>query len=475
MMIGIKPLLQLFTVMIITSSAFAENDKNPFIDETAPLVAFTNARVIDGTGAPAKENHTVVIKDGRIVSIGRDGEVKIPQKAKRISLQGKSLLPGWVMHHEHLYYLNNTRSSDPLVLTQQSFNFPRLYLSAGITSARTAGSIEPYTDLRIRERIEAGLLPGPTLDLTAPYLEGNSDSRFFQLHGLNSADEARDMVRYWASRGFTSFKAYNHISREYLAVAIDEVHKLGLKITGHLCSVTFKEAADLGIDQLEHGFFSSTDFDKDKKPDSCGHSLKPLPNPEEPEAKELIRYLVEKEVVLTSTIAIFARQANMMSEVPSEFVALLQPEGRARYQQVIAQKGESEYAQSLRSRVESDMKLQAAFWRAGGQLVVGTDPTGVVTLPGYGSLMSIELLADAGIPPLEVIKIATQNGAQAMGVLDDRGTIALGKRADLLVIKGDPSVDIKAIHKIETVFKNGIGYNPEALRKSAIGTVGGPG
>lgn len=460
--------LALYWIVGLTAPSVLSNE---FIMESSAEIAFTNARIIDGTGAAAKTNHTVVIREGRIVDMGPDGTVAISAKAKRLPMQGKSLLPGWVMHHEHLYYLSNYASSDPQVLTQQPFSFPRLYLSAGITSARTTGSFEPYTDLRIRQAIEEGRLEGPTLDLTAPYLEGEPNY-YFQLHPLKSAEDARERVRFWAGQGFTSFKAYDHISREQLAAAVDEAHRLGLKITGHLCSVTYREAADLGIDQLEHGFMSSTDFAVDKQPDQCRHS--PLPDPDDARAISLIEHLIENNVVLTSTLAIFARHANMIGPVPEDTVALLDKDAQARYKKLQGKQNFSNLG-LLKARVKADMQLQAAFWRAGGTLVVGTDPAGKVTLPGHDSLMSIELLVDAGIPPLAVIKIATQNGAQAMGIAKDRGTIEVGKRADLLVIKGDPSVDIKAIHNIETVFKNGIGYNPAALKNSAVGTVGGPG
>lgn len=422
---------------LVGSFVNAENNIASLISERSSVIAFVNARIIDGTGAPAKSGQTLIISDGRIIKTGSDNQIKIPQNAKKISLEGKSLLPGWVMHHQHLYKADD---ENPSILNQQPIKFPKLYLSAGITSARTTGSIEPYTDLSVKEGIDAGDIIGPDFDLTAPYLEG--EAALLQLHTLKGPEEAREMVRYWAGQGFTSFKAYSHITQDQLAAAVDESHKLGLKITAHLCSVTYREAAEIGVDQLEHGFFPATDFVADKKLDECPNVLDGLKTiaelkPESEQVQELFRYLIEKGVVITSTLDVTAR---LLKNHRLPFAEKLMSSGKA---------------------------LEASFWRAGGKLVVGTDPTGIGALPHYGSLRSIELLAQAGIPPLDVIKIATQNGAQAMGVADDRGTIALGKRADLIVIDGDPSKNIEDIYNIDLVFKNGVGYKSLALKASA--------
>src|SRR3989441_3292264 len=133
---------------------------------------------------------------------------------------------------------------------------------------RTAGSLEPYTDLNVKRKIDAGKMPGPKIYVTGPYLEG-ADSFFPQMHELTGPDDARKTVNFWADQGVTSFKAYMNITRAELGAAIEEAHKRRIKVTGHLCSVTYAEAADLGIDNLEHGFMASTDFVADKQPDVC--------------------------------------------------------------------------------------------------------------------------------------------------------------------------------------------------------------
>ena len=288
------------------------------------------------------------------------------------------------------------------------------------------------------------------------------------------------MVGYWAKQGFTSFKAYTHITREQLAAAVDEAHNLKLKIAAHLCSVTYREAASLGVDQIEHGFFTASDFYAEKQPDVCPDFFEQLKNlndltPNDESVKNLFHHLIKNDVVITSTLEMLARMAQVLPPLPDDVTALLNENSLTRYQSTLANLSSGKTAELLRKAVKTEMILEEAFWRAGGKLVVGTDPTVVGTLAGYGSLSTIELLVKAGISPLGAIKIATQNGAEAMGVADDRGTIAPGKRADLIVINGNPATNIKDIHNIEIVFKDGIGYDPVALKNSVVGSIGGPG
>src|SRR6266404_7267961 len=234
-----------------------------FVAVDSPIVALTHARVIDGTGAPARADQTLIIRDGRIATLGASQSVAVPAGAQVIDLTGKSVIPGLVMVHEHLFY-----PTGPGVYANLAESFTRLYLAGGVTSMRTGGNLNGFGDFGIKREIDAGRKPGPWIDATAPYLEGPGLG-LDQVHELTGADDARRMVNFWADAGATSFKAYMHITRAELAAAIEEAHKRGLKVTGHLCSVTYREAAALGIDDLEHGFFVATDFVKDKKPDEC--------------------------------------------------------------------------------------------------------------------------------------------------------------------------------------------------------------
>jgi imidazolonepropionase-like amidohydrolase len=215
-----------------------------------------HVRVIDGTGAAPVEDATVILSAGKIAAVITPRHMEANEghmpawsctacpPALHIDLTGHTIFPGLVGMHDHMYYIARPNYDErghfdpPLMVPEMAFSSPRLYLGAGVTPLRTTGSVEPYLDLNLRTEIDAGQLPGPYLDVTAPYLEG-PNSPFIQMHQLKDAAEARGTVEFWISQGATSFKAYMNITRAELKAAIDEAHKHGLKLTGHLCSVTY--------------------------------------------------------------------------------------------------------------------------------------------------------------------------------------------------------------------------------------------
>src|SRR5262245_41354427 len=239
--------LALATVALSAQAPQFSEAVRAFIRVQAPVVVLTNVRVIDGTGAPARPNQTLVIRDGAVAEIGDAGRVTPPEGATTIDLTGRSVMPGMVMVHEHLYY-----PTGPGVYGQLGESFIRLYLAGGVTTMRTGGNVNGFMDMKLKRLIETGQRAGPAIDATAPYLNG--PNAFVQMRELEGPADARRQVAYWADEGATSVKAYMQIRRDELAAALEEVHKRGMKITGHLCSVTYAEAADLGIDNLEHGF-----------------------------------------------------------------------------------------------------------------------------------------------------------------------------------------------------------------------------
>ena len=280
------------------------NAVRQFVSVDTPVVALTHIRVIDGTGAPPRENQTVVVRDGRIAAVGDAASIQVPAGAQVLDLTGKSVLPGLVMVHEHLYY-----PTGPGVYGNLSESFSRLYLAGGVTSMRTGGNMNGYGEINVKKSIDRGERAGPWIDATAPYLEGPGLG-LAQVHELTDAADARRLIDFWHDAGATSLKAYMHITRDMLRASLDEGHKLGMKLTGHLCSVTYREAAELGIDNLEHGFFAATDFVADKKPDFCpgqgaGQAALAAVDPNSDAVKSLIRYLVQHKVAVTSTLTVF--------------------------------------------------------------------------------------------------------------------------------------------------------------------------
>jgi enamidase len=439
-----------------------------FVKLDAPSIALINVRVIDGAGGPARDNQTVVIRDGVIAAVGDSSRTKAPEGAAVVDLAGKSLVPGLVMVHEHLYY-----PTGPGVYGQLGESFIRLYLAGGVTTIRTGGNVNGFMDLNLKRLVDAGQKAGPAIDATAPYLNG--PNTFMQMRTMKGAEDARRQVAYWADEGATSFKAYMQITRAELGAAIEEAHERGLKITGHLCSVTYAEAADLGIDNLEHGFFAATDFVADKQPDACPgqgrgqQSVAAIDENGEP-FKALVKKLVDRRVALTSTLTVFETLAPGRPLPPG--LEVLAPQLQEQFQKAYARASQNQDS-VYRTLFAKGMALERAFVRAGGLLIAGTDPTGAGgVIPGYSNHRALELLVEAGFTPVEAISIGTLNGARYLGRDARIGTIAPGKQADLVVVSGDPSRSIADIRNVETVFKNGVGYDPAKLVASVSGRVG---
>jgi imidazolonepropionase-like amidohydrolase len=394
-------------------------------------------------------------------------------------------MPGIVGMHNHLFYIErpnlnaHRHSDDPLLVPQMTFSAPRLYLASGVTTMRTTGSVETYADLNLKSDIDAGKLPGPHIDVTGPYLEG-ADSYFIQMPHISSPEQARQTVNFWADQGVTSFKAYMNITHDELKAAIDAAHARGIKVTGHLCSVTYKEAAELGIDDLEHGFAVNTEFDTGKKPgvctDSDGIETLAKMDPNGPEAKELIATLISHHVAITSTLPVFEGFAgDGRPPLRQQMLDAMTPQAREDFFLLRQRRPASAPPPTLDLAVawKHELAMERVFVAAGGLLLSGPDPTGAGdVLPGFGDQRGIELLVEAGFTPVEAIKIATLNGAIYEGRDKQIGSIAQGKNADLVIVKGDPSKQISDVENVDMVFKDGVGYDSQKLLDSVRGRYG---
>lgn len=442
-----------------------------FIRVPAGTIALEHVRVIDGTGAPAIADQTILISGGKITSIGPSSSARAPAGANRMDFTGYSALPGLVGMHDHLFYPAGGGLFHDMV-----FTFPRLYLALGVTTIRTTGAVEPYTDLEIKKQIDAGKTPGPKINPTGPYLEGPGTFAI-QMHQLSSPEDARKTVDYWIAEGARSFKAYNFLTRDELKAAAEEAHKHGLKITGHLCSIGFREAAEAGIDDLEHGLTVDTEFFPGKQPDVC-------PNPNQataaaaqldvngPEIQTTIKTLVAHHVAITSTLPVFEQFLPSRPDVPQKVLELLSDEARKAYQANrvrVASRKDSPWP----AMFPKEMQFERAFVQQGGTLLAGLDPTGIGgIIAGFGDQREVELLVEAGFTPLEAIKIATLNGAQFLGEAEHIGSLAPGKQADIMLVKGDPSTKIEDIENVDLVFKDGVGWDSKKLIESTKGLVG---
>ena len=470
----------LLAVVIACLAQTPPSDRQQFIRVEAPVIALTHVRVIDGTGAGPLDDQTIVIANSKIQTVGPSASASVPTGAQTLDLKGYTVLPGLVGMHDHMFF---PMGGNPPMYSNMGSSFPRLYLANGVTTIRTTGSVVPFTDLEIKKLIDSGKMIGPKMHITAPYLEG-AGAFTPVMHELTGPEDARRMVNFWADEGATSFKAYMNITRDELRAVVEEAHKRGLKVTGHLCSIGFREAAEIGIDDLEHGLFVDSEFVADKQPDKCpassavSASLRQL-DLKGAAAQEMIRTLVAKNVAVTSTLPVFeAGSAPLSQSGIGASSALLNPrvlnvmntDARVRYLTARARvSSNSDYLTLFRKA----MDFERAFVAAGGLLLAGLDPTGNGgVVAGFGDLREVELLVEAGFTPIEAIKIASFNGAKFLGEDAHIGSIAIGKQADLMIVKGNPAANISDIEKVEIVFKDGVGYDSEKLIQSVQGLVG---
>jgi imidazolonepropionase-like amidohydrolase len=433
-----------------------------------PLIALTHVRVIDGTGSPAQEDQTIIIESGRITATGPASEISVPASATALDLTGHTALPGLVGMHNHLFYTTDGGERD--VLATQSF--PALYLASGVTTIRTAGTLNLARDIATKSAIDDGELPGPKIHISSPYVEHAAGQRF-------DPQKLTDQINEWADEGVTSLKIYEHVNRAELAVVIHAAHNRGLRVTGHICAVGFSEAAQTGIDNLEHGLAVDTEFFSRKKMDECPTRSEWLPElakidvRSEP-VQEMIRELVNRRIAITSTLAIFEpfiadkfRLDPRMQEVLSEDA----------YADCVAEieegKADPRWSRVWEVMLKKEMQFEREFVKAGGLLMTGVDPTGWGgVVAGFGDQRGVELLVAAGFTPEEAIRIATFNGAMFLGEAERLGTIATGKQADVFIVRGNPAANISAIRNVTVVFKDGVGYDPVKLVESVRGMVG---
>ena len=437
-----------------------------YVTVDADAVALQGVTLVDGTGGAIRSNQTIVIEGNRITAVGAAGDVAIPEGAEVLDLSGHTVMPGMVGLHDHLFYMAAGGRMHPMSYTGQ-----RLYLASGVTSIRTTGSLATYAELNLKDEIERGLQPGPRIHITAPYMTG--DESLSIMTRFKSPEQARRFVRYWAAEGATWLKAYTTISGEDLAAAIDEAHKAGIKVTGHLCSISFTEAVELGIDNIEHGLATNSDYSPGKMQDECPADVWETASSvdvEGPEVEATFRAMIDAGVAMTSTLAVYELFVQGRPTRDARTLAAMAPAVREDY---LAAKAEIDEIGRPVEGFLNAMAYEKAFHDAGGILAAGVDPTGNGgALAGYGDQRNYELFIEAGFSPQDAVKVLSANGARVLDVFDDLGTVEAGKIADLVVMRGDLTADPSVIREVTIVFKDGIGYDSPAMLDDVTGRVG---
>jgi len=439
-----------------------------FISVKDPIIALTHVRIIDGTGSPARDDQTIIIESGRIAALGPTAAISIPASATSLDLRGHTAIPGLVGMHDHLFYA--TQRGDRYVNAPESF--APLYLAAGVTTIRTAGALTFSNDLAVKRSVENGELAGPKIHLTSPYIDHRAGE-------VLSSEKLTKVVNDWADEGATTFKIYENISRAELSAVVDAAHKRGLKVTGHTCAIGFREAAQAGIDNLEHGLAVDTEFFSRKKADQCPRRSEWLPELAHIDVmnapvQDMIRELVQRRVAVTSTLAIFEAFVDERFELDSRMKDVLSEDTYAEcVSRLSASRTDPRWSRVWEVVLKKEMQFEREFVKAGGLLMTGVDPTGWGgVIAGFGDQRGMELLVEAGFSPEEAVRIGTLNGATFLGEADRIGTLTVGKQADIVIVRGNPAAGITAIRNVQLVFKDGIGYDPAKLIESIRGVVG---
>jgi Amidohydrolase family len=242
-------------------------------------------------------------------------------------------------------------------------------------------------------------------------------------------------------------------SRPVLEAIVDEAHKHQARVTGDLQSMSCVDAADAGIDNIEHSWGSCLG---DLRPSGAGDSR-------DARANALFLKLVKAHVTLTAT------PVDRVRSLSERELEVLHPDARESYRKMRALVG-TPGAPPAPPRGEGPLSLR--FVKAGGRLVLGSDSGSGFGIPGFASHEAVKLLVEAGFTPLDAIRIATFEGAKFLGIDDRVGSIARGKEADLLIVRGDPSTNIQDLSNVSHVFANGKLHDPQALLSAVTGQFG---
>jgi len=420
--------------------------------------AITGATLFDPSSLTTRPGMTVVVEGDRIAAVGPDGEVDIPADARTIDAGGRTLLPGLHDMHVHLSPVDGI-----------------LHIAAGVTSVRDLAN---NTDqlLNLRGRIEEGTAIGPRVTM-AGFMDGPGPFAGPTKVLVDEEEEARDWIRKYADMGYEQIKIYSSIDPELVPAIADETHKQGLRLSGHIpAHMTAEGAVRAGFDEIQHANMLFLNFLGDTLDTRTpvrftevarkGAELDPAAD----SVQRFIDLLVERDIVVDPTVMIFEGMfTGRPGQVTPGLAAVaerLPPtvrRGLTAGGLPVPEGMEARYRASHRRMLD----LVAELHRRGVRIVPGTD-----AMAGFALHRELELYAEAGIPPAEVLRIATLGSAEVLGRQEELGTIEVGKLADLVLVDGDPTSSLAALRRTWLVVKGGALYDPARLYE-AIGVAPG--
>lgn len=477
--VSVRLIASFFLLSVFINEAFAfqiGNDKSSlsglkatlisdslqsYLKYKAGTIAFTEVNVIDGLGGPVKKNQTVIIENGQFLSIGNHGTIQIPSNALQVNLRGKTMIPGLVGMHNHLHFPQFPEIGEVSA---------KLYLAAGVTTIQTCGAASADEELRLSNRISNGQFPGPEIIPSAPFITGPGGNP----NMIIPRNEAhlRDTMQYWIDKGIRWFKVYRNAKPEDLKTAIEVAHTNKARVRGHLCSITFKEATEMGIDGIEHGLNSTSDFRTNKTFGQCDGGREYM-DELQIDSKEVIalqQQMIDNSVFLTSTLSVFEASVAQRAYADSRALKAMSPYLKGLYEERRKAFDQEMKDETRLKRLKRIMAFEYQYFKMGGLLCSGVD-AGRHVLPGFGDQRNFELFLEGGFTTEEAIQVMTSNGAKALD-RNDIGSIGVGKRANFVILNGDLIGNSKVIEKVETVFKNGLGFDPQIILNQMQGKFG---